>query len=134
MYNIEMILLRECCQNKSTRENLIASSISEYHNLCMEIIEVYDLKRVNDKYVMKIRDYTENSYSKKKIKEEEVIFIRKSYMYLNLHKAMIQNIKFKHNANAITADIYDDSKLKEKDKIIYETLFDTLYKELVSRR
>lgn len=127
-YTVEMLLLQECRENKSTRENVMKNALEQYPEICEKIIDIYDLKRVNDKYILKIRDYSENSYSKKKIRYEEIIFLRKSYVYLKLENFLIESIEFKRLANKITSSIYDDNELSQIDEELYDYLFDRFMK------
>lgn len=134
MGDVEILLLRECVENKSTRENIIKSGVRTYPVECEKIANIYDLKRVKDKYILKIRNYDENSYSKKKIKEEEVIFVRKVYLFLKLHTATTETIRYKNDANVITAGIYDDSKFPDEDIKLYQLAFDVLEKDLITTK
>ncbi len=120
---VEVILLQELVENKGTRERVIKSAIDSYYDLCLKVLDIYELERVNDKYFRQIRDYTENSYNKKKIKEEEIIFIRKIFVCYKISNAISETIKYKETANLITHNIYDDSKYYELDNMLYQEVF-----------
>ncbi len=123
MREIDLLLLNECCENKGSRENVIHMAFTRYYDASAEIIEMYALKRVKDKYILKHRDFNENSYSKKKIREEEIIFIRKIYIYLRIEKLTKENIMINEEANLITNKFYDDSKYREIDRQIYWKIY-----------
>lgn len=126
----EEIVLRECVENKGSRERMIWQCINDYHEYCHIILELYDLKRINDKYFMQIRDYTENSYNKKKIKQEEIIFLRKMFMCYKISIACSDALKFKQRANIQTQSVYDDRQYQEVDKQLYTYILSKLFKEL----
>lgn len=120
---VEMLLLRECVENKGTRERVIKQAIEEYYDVCLKVLAIYELERVNDKYFRQIRDFTENSYNKKKIREEEIIFLRKIFVCYKITSSIDQVIAYKHTANYITSNIYDDDKYIETDKELYADVF-----------
>lgn len=123
----EEIVLRECVENKGSRERMIQQCIDDYNEYCHLILDLYDLKRINDKYFLKIRDFTENSYNKKKIKEEEIIFLRKMFMCYKLSMSFDSALKFKSRANAQTDSVYDDDKYIEIDKKLYMQLINQMF-------
>ncbi len=126
----EEIVLRECVENKGTRERMIKQCISDYYEDCNIVLELYRLEKVNDKYFRQIRDYDENSYSKKKIKEEEIIFLRKMFMCYKISIACEDALKFKRKANRQTDTVYDDSIYIEEDKMLYGSILTKLFKQL----
>ncbi len=77
--NIKLVM--ELIDNKKCRESFCRNYLSENPILSPMIIEYWDLNRITKKYLTKERLYDENSYSKKKIKEEETIFLRKSFLF-----------------------------------------------------
>ncbi len=127
MDDIEVLLLKECCANKSTRENFINLVFKDYEDLSFIIVEKYELNRIHDKYISKHRAFIENSYSKKKIKEEEIIFLRKAYVFKRVYDQVKLNIEIKKKANFITADVVDDDKFKDIDFEMYRMIFYKLY-------
>ncbi len=130
MHDVETILLQECCNTKSTRENLINMILSQYEDLSHIIIKKYSLDRIQDKYITKHRTFIDNSYSKKKIKEEEIVFIRKAYVFRRVCQQMEENIKIKELANSITEGVVDDSKYKDIDFEVYREIFYQMYTDL----
>lgn len=124
---VEMIILREVVENKGTRERIIKGVIEQYYDLCLKVLAIYELERVNDKYFRQIREFTENSYNKRKIKEEEVIFIRKIFVGYTIQNDIKQILRYKENANRITASIYDDVKYIELDNELYTQVFNDAF-------
>lgn len=124
---VEVLLLREIVENKGTRERVIKNSIEEYYDLCLKVLAVYELERVNDKYFRQIRDYTENSYNKKKIKEEEIIFIRKIFVCYKIYNAISECLEYKDAANLLTGSVYDDSKYLSLDNELYLEVFNEAF-------
>lgn len=124
---VEVLLLREIVENKGTRERVIKNAIEQYYDLCLKVLAIYELERVNDKYFRQIRDYTENSYNKKKIKEEEIIFIRKIFVCYKIYNAINDTLKYKDMANLLTCSIYDDSKYIQLDNELYQEVFDEAF-------
>ncbi len=79
--NRRIQVVMDLLPNKRCREAFCKNYIEENPMLSPLIINYWSLNRVQNKYVNKTRLYTENSYSKKKIREEEMIFIRKSSLF-----------------------------------------------------
>ncbi len=127
MTEMEKILLGECCKTKATRENLISLVFKDYNDLSHTIVEKYGLKRMHDKYITKHRSFIDNSYSKKKIKEEEIIFLRKAYVFKRVYEQIEENIKIKDMANQITSEVVDDTVFKDIDFEMYRIIFYKLY-------
>lgn len=124
---VEVLLLREIVENKGTRERVIKNAIDTYYDLCLKVLSIYELERVNDKYFRQIRDYTENSYNKKKIKEEEIIFIRKIFVCYKIHNAITKTLEYKAAANSLTSQIYDDGKYLALDNKLYLEVFNEAF-------
>lgn len=124
---VEVLLLREIVENKGTRERVIKNAIEGYYPLCLKVLAIYELERVNDKYFRQIRDYTENSYNKKKIKEEEIVFIRKIFVCYKIFNAISETLEYKEAANKLTAQIYDDSKYLTLDNELYLEVFNEAF-------
>lgn len=125
--SVEILFLREIVENKGTRERVIKKAISQYYDLCLKVLAIYELERVNDKYFREIRDYTENSYNKKKIKEEEIIFIRKVFVCYKISQAFAETQELKKEANMLTHKIFDDDKYLKLDNEIYQEIFDEAF-------
>ncbi|WOO89929.1 hypothetical protein R2F61_04265 [Mollicutes bacterium LVI A0078] len=126
----EEIVLRECVENKGSRERMIKQCINDYSEYCDLVLDLYKLEKVNDKYFRQIRDYDENSYNKRKIREEEIIFLRKMFMCYKISIACVDAIKFKKRANNQTNKIYDDNIYRETDKELYMKLMGKLFLDL----
>lgn len=124
---VEVMLLREIVENKGTRERIIKHSIEQYYDLCLKVLAIFELERVNDKYFRRIRDYTENSYNKRKIKEEEIIFLRKIFVCYKIYNAITDTLKYKDMANLITNKFYDDSKYIALDNELYQEVFNEAF-------
>lgn len=124
---VEVLLLREIVENKGTRERVIKNAIEQYYDLCLKVLAIYELERVNDKYFRQIREYTENSYNKKKIKEEEIIFIRKIFVCYKINNAIGDTLRYKEAANLLTNKIYDDDKYINLDNELYQEVFDEAF-------
>lgn len=71
----------KCLSNKRVREVLCQNFVTENPIITDVIIEYWKLKRINLKYCLKTRFYDENSYSKQKIREEEIIFIKRHVLF-----------------------------------------------------
>lgn len=69
--------IKEAIRTKKAREILINVYINENTELADEIIRHWELCRFKNKYIYKKRFYDDNSYNKKKIRNEEIIFIQK---------------------------------------------------------
>lgn len=80
-YTTNIRILISIIKNKKSREIFCKTYISENPMLSEHIIDFWQLQRINKKYITKERLYDENSYSKRKIREEEVIFIRKQSIF-----------------------------------------------------
>lgn len=124
---VEVLLLREIVENKGTRERVIKNAIEGYYPLCLKVLAIYELERVNDKYFRQIRDYTENSYNKKKIKEEEIVFIRKVFVCYKIFNTISETLEYKEAANKLTAHIYDDGKYITLDNELYLEVFNEAF-------
>lgn len=70
-----------CFNNKKFREILCENCVTENPIITEAIIDYWNLKRVDAKYRKKNRFYDENSYSKQKIREEEIIFIKRHVVF-----------------------------------------------------
>ncbi len=74
-------LVLDLVANKKCRESFCENYLEENPILSPMIIDYWNLKRIKYKYITKTRMYDENSYSKKKIKEEEMIFYVKVFCF-----------------------------------------------------
>ncbi len=74
------ILIRSM-NNKRVREILCKNFVDENPIITEAIIEQWNLKRINLKYREQTRLYDENSYSKQKIREEEILFIKRHALF-----------------------------------------------------
>ncbi len=83
-------LVLDLVANKKCRESFCENYLDENPILSPMIIDYWNLQRIKYKYITKTRMYDENSYSKKKIKEEEMIFLRKSFLFQPLRFAFEQ--------------------------------------------
>lgn len=72
---LEKIIYKHCTKKKQLRENLLNLYLKYYRNDVIFLIEKYQLKRVNDKYILEINYYEQNSYNRQKIREEELLIL-----------------------------------------------------------
>ncbi len=70
-------LMVDFLNNKHCREILCRNYVSENPLMTDLIIRYWSLGRIEQKYISESRQFNENSYSKRKVKEEEIIFCRK---------------------------------------------------------
>lgn len=77
--NIKVFL--KILNQKRLREITCENYIVENPIISNSIIEFWGLKRINMKYRTKERKFDENSYSKQKMREEELIFIKKTSLF-----------------------------------------------------
>lgn len=73
--------LTECLKNKRVREILCQNFVNENPIITEAIIDHWNLKRIDLKYRKKTRFYDENSYSKQKIREEELLFLKRHALF-----------------------------------------------------
>lgn len=78
---------------KKLREILCNDYIEKNELLALIIIKYFNLKRFQKKYVLNNRFYDENSYSKKKIFEEEIIFLTLMAQYQPLEFYFTEQIQ-----------------------------------------
>lgn len=106
-----------CLDNKKFRQIMCENFINENPIISNAIIENWDLKRIDLKYRAKTRCYDENSYSKQKIKEEEIIFQKKLSLYQPLRyyfeEQRILNDKLFVGLEAHENHVVDDAFYKQ---------------------
>lgn len=101
-------LLQSCRDTKKTRENLVNDFIYQYPELSLLIINESNLQRLADKYIRDFRKYDENSYSRRKIKHEELTFIEQMIIYSSLEdtlKGYFEDVNFLLNDTSIKEPI-----------------------------
>lgn len=76
-----MYIMEEMIQNRKVREVCISKYTEENVLLTQQIINEFNLTRITHKYLQKSRDYTENSYSRMKIMEEEINYLLCIWIY-----------------------------------------------------
>ncbi|WOO87764.1 hypothetical protein RZE82_02215 [Mollicutes bacterium LVI A0039] len=79
---------------KKYREYLCKKYIEDNHELSIDIIKEFDYQMINNKYVLKNRMYVEGSYSKSKIKKQEIQFISKLILFRHFQNEVICNLDF----------------------------------------
>lgn len=87
-------LMLELLSEKKYREFVCEKYINEHPMLSKEIIEDFNFKLIKNKYILKNRNYTEGSYSKKIIKVEEKQFISKLLLFRYFHYQVKQDLLF----------------------------------------
>lgn len=137
---LEYIIYKYCANKKKIRENLLNILMDEEKTKFMEIIKKYDLKRINDKYILKINSYTQNSYNRNKIKEEELIILS---ILLYINTVNQKSIELNNVIKALTKNEIIDEELllsevsvnnKENDQEKYFSLRIKLYEECMKNK
>ncbi len=104
-------------ENKAFRDQMCSTYTVENEMITEDIIKNFNLKRFEHKYILKDRMYNENSYSKKKIRFEESIFI----LLCSILEPFVHNIE----KQLLIHDNFNfDSKYENiaSDKKIYQLL------------
>ncbi len=113
---------------KKYREMVCETYIKEDYDLANAVINHWDFKRIKNKYIEKTRMYTENSYSKRMMRQEEKQFIYKIHLfqtYINLMENQ-KNIEVKLEALLNEPDY--DIETEE----LYRQIFDKWERLLLS--
>lgn len=112
-------ILTRCMNNKRVREVFCKNFVEENPIITEAIIEHWNLKRINLKYREQTRLYDENSYSKQKIREEEILFIKRH--------AVFQPLRYYFEEQRILQDLLY-SNLEKHENFENDDLF---YKQTV---
>lgn len=108
----------KCLDIKKYREFLCVAYIEENPKLAIAIIEHWNLKRIEEKYILKTRMYTENSYSKKRIKHDEKYFINKIHLFETYINFMDKQVSFERHLNKSL-----NNKAHEDNEELYSIIF-----------
>lgn len=130
--NVE--LLKEVLQIKSIRNRIINSAMtsSEDNKLHMEIINMYNLDRINLKYIRKIRDYDESYYAASRLKEEEIYFILKTFLFELWCRQMVEFHQIEDEARRMFMSKEFQINQDKQDsfiKILIDEYMNEFYKE-----
>lgn len=107
---------------KKCRELLCRNYVEENPIITEAIIDYWKLNRIDDKYRKQIRVYDENSYSKRKIKEEEITFLHKQLLF--------QPLRYYFEEQRVVHDeLFKDLEMHEN----YE-VDDTIYRRSILER
>ncbi len=79
--------IRHMLEIKDVREMIVKEYIQYDKKLSKTIIELFKLKRVNLKYIEKVREYKDSYYSRNSLKIEEKIFIVEILLIRELAKS-----------------------------------------------
>ncbi|WOO87934.1 hypothetical protein RZE82_03120 [Mollicutes bacterium LVI A0039] len=112
-------LFIDVLDNKKFRELICETYIEENPKLSQHLVEFWNLKRINHKYITKTRLYNENSYSKRKIQDEEIIFCRKTAIFQPLHYYFCEQ-------QLINRRLLEDFKQFELNQVDDQFYFDTV--------
>ncbi len=88
----EKIIYKYCHKKKKIREDLLSLFQKHYQTEFNELIEKYELKRIKDKYILKINNYDQNSFNKNKIREEE-LFVLSILLLYNVKNKRINDVQ-----------------------------------------
>lgn len=83
--------IKEILQIKKIREEYISEYLKKDFHLVSKVTRELNLKKIHEKYISKVRKYDENSYAKKKMREEEIYFI---LMFFSINK--VSSVRAKH--------------------------------------
>lgn len=88
----EQILYKYCQKKKKIREDLLNLFLKYYQEEFINLVKRYDLKCINDKYILMINNYDQNSYNKCKIRKEE-LFMLSILLLTNVRNKRVDDIK-----------------------------------------
>ncbi len=78
------IIIKNIERSPKFRSEYINNSIDLYPEICDEICNIYQLELINQVYFVKVHVESFNSAKRKKLKSEELIFIKKILIYVEL--------------------------------------------------
>ncbi len=105
---------------KKYREMVCETYINEDFDLAIAVINHWDFKRINDKYIDKCRMYTENSYSKRMMRQEEKQFIYKIHLFQTYINLMENQKNIENQLEALLNEPDFDIETEE----LYRQIFD----------
>ncbi len=109
---LEKVIYKHCTKKKQLRESLLNLYIKYYNNDVIFLIEKYKLKRINDKYILEINQYDQNSYNRQKIREEELLILN-ILLYTSNAESIIEQLMLSYEE---VQEYYClDNKVKIKD-------------------
>ncbi len=108
-------ILTTTLNDKKARGILVDDYLKRKSDFSRLLIKRLNLKRINNKYILKTRFYDKNSYSKKKIKEEEMIFCQAVIRVLPIESFFKEQLKIYESFN-FNNSVFNDLK---KDEEIY---------------
>lgn len=121
-------ILNAILEAKEARTALIKALEPNQMSLITLLIEKYNLKWINDKYVKKINSHDSSHYGRLKMKEEEIFFIKKALLFINWANSMeVTDTRFNEISHIYSFRLYDlDHILKYRNKLtkIYFSMFE----------
>ncbi len=105
---------------KKYREMICETYIEEEFDLSIAVIKHWNYKRINDKYLQKTRLYTENSYSKRMMRQEEKEFIYKIHLFQTYINLMENQRKIEKNLSKLL----DEPEYDLETEGLYQEIFD----------
>ncbi len=122
------IIIKNIERSPKFRAEYINNSIDLYPEICDEICNIYELELINQVYFVKVHVESFNSTKRKKLKSEELIFIKKILIYVELSTYFDQMLNYAQelstifNLNANNPYDFDDDLIMAK--IIIENYFE----------
>ncbi len=95
------IIIKNIERSPKFRAEYINNSINLYPEICDEICNVYQLELINQVYFVKVHVESFNSEKRKKLKQEELIFIKKILVYVELTKHFDQVLDYSKELSTI---------------------------------
>ncbi len=95
------IIIKNIERSPKFRTEYINNSINLYPEICDEICNVYQLELINQVYFVKVHVESFNSEKRKKLKQEELIFIKKILVYVELTKHFDQVLDYSKELSTI---------------------------------
>lgn len=112
------IIIKNIERSPKFRSEYINNSIELYPEICDEICNVYQLELINQVYFVKVHVESFNSEKRKKLKQEELIFIKKILVYVELSKHYEQVLTYSQELSTIFNSNTNDSYAFDDDLIM----------------
>lgn len=97
----EIVGIESMCSKPRNREFIINSMFENVEQQILDLVLTkYQLNKIVDKYVLKIKSYDDNSYNRKLIRKEELIFIRKVLIFRNFQILLSDQIDYKQKIDS----------------------------------
>lgn len=109
----------DCLEVKAYREFLCNEYITSNLELAKAVIYWFKLEEIELKYISSTKTYTDNSFNKKKIKNKEILFIKRMYYF----KGLIYIIKHQESLDKML-----QKNIREEEKKIDSEVYEYLKK------